>query len=88
MNPNASHLVRIINVAENRLSSLFFLVGEGDYAGNYVLVSSARVSNELHEETCIFIADESGEPKDWTYVHRRSDCDQHQALADFGYPVI
>jgi hypothetical protein len=87
MNPNAAHLVSIISAAENRLSALFYLVGGGDFAGQYVLVSSARVAKNQHEETCIFIADALGEPKDWVALYRRFDCDQDEALKGFGYPV-
>ena len=88
MNPNAAHLVSLISIAENRLSALFYLTGGGDFAGEYVLVSSARVSNLKHEETCIFIADEAGEPKDWVALYRRRDFDQDEALKSFGYPRL
>ena len=86
MNPNSAHLVSLISIAENRLSALFYLTGTGAFAGEYVLVSSARTANEQNEETCIFIADESGEPRDWIALYRRMDFDHDEALKSFGYP--
>lgn len=88
MNPNAAHLVNLISVAEHRLSALFYLVGEGEHAGNYVLVSSARTAIGKNEETCIFICDEKGEPTTWLSIYRRLDFDQETALKNFGYPII
>ncbi len=84
---NSAHLVSLISVAEHRLSALFYLVGEGEHAGNYVLVSSARTAIGKNEETCIFISDEFGEPKTWLSLYRRLDFDQETALKNFGYPV-
>jgi hypothetical protein len=86
MNPSMAYLVRLISITENRLSTLFYLAGSGEFSGKYVLVSSARTANEQNEETCIFIADESGEPIDWVALYRRMDFDQDEALKSFGYP--
>lgn len=88
VNPSASHLVSIISITPNKLSTLFYLVGPcGTYDGNYVLVSSARTALGENEETRIFLCDEEGEPTTWESLYRRLDFDQEEALKSFGYPV-
>ena len=87
VNPNASHLIRLISISPNNLSALFYLVGNGSYAGTYVLVSSARTALGENEETRIFLCNAEGEPHTWESLHRRLDFDQEEALKSFGYPV-